>query len=114
MWAYGFRNSPYHLNVVHGSGNTERHENCKTNFEPPRDHFLGASNGVPMDKGVIEGIVAGGARGAFHCVTCNHAVCCRPGHVGKLPDYQLPSPLRIKSRRSSGSSHSILPSSSAL
>jgi hypothetical protein len=23
-------------------------------------------------------------------LACNHAVCRRPGHVGKLPDYQLP------------------------
>jgi hypothetical protein len=51
--------------------------------------FLRASNGVPMDKGVIEGIVAGSPRGR-HFIACNHAVCCRPGHVVKLPDYQLP------------------------
>jgi hypothetical protein len=65
-----------------------RHEDCQTNFEHPRDHFLRASNGVPMDKGVIEGIVAGSPRGCI--VTCNHAVCSRPGHAVKLPDYQLP------------------------
>ena len=40
-----------------------------------------------MDKGVIEGIVAGSPRG---CSTCNHAGRSRPGHVVKLPDYQLP------------------------
>jgi len=44
-----------------------------------------------MEKGVIEGIVAGSPEGPVF-IACNYAVCCRPGHVVKLPDYHQGDP----------------------